>query len=305
MLPHSLTGGLREVDVTISSYIAGHAVIVSIEATATRRRADVEWVEQLVSKHEHLPTSVLILVASGGFTSQARKFALAKGAVPLEVLDAVSTEEQVLDGLETLWAQSYEMTPDAVTLVIASPGGGMTEVTSPPDDFDVVKADGTLLCTLQECVGGLLMTCTNRADHAMSMRHVTADSEWRFAYDFDAPTAQVNDGDDVRLYLRWQSSNDAHEAHLIDRMRVEGRLAVDVRQVSVKHLRLGDASVSFGEAEVVGNPAVLFVTGSPAGPVATMRVRKPGAAEAVDHRLKWLQVNQVDEDAAPLQDDRG
>ncbi len=60
----SRAGGEREVDVAISSEVAGHKVTVSVEATASRRPATVEWVERMVKKHESLPTSKLVLVLS-------------------------------------------------------------------------------------------------------------------------------------------------------------------------------------------------------------------------------------------------
>jgi hypothetical protein len=72
MLPHRL-GGEREVDVVIRSQMAGHEIIVSVEAAARGRIADVTWVEQLVAKHRYLPTTKLVLVSESGFYNPARK----------------------------------------------------------------------------------------------------------------------------------------------------------------------------------------------------------------------------------------
>ena len=43
MLVHRQTGGRREVDVVIRSVVAGQEIVVSVEAAASGRRADVEW----------------------------------------------------------------------------------------------------------------------------------------------------------------------------------------------------------------------------------------------------------------------
>jgi hypothetical protein len=44
---------------------------VSIECRDRRRKQGVEWVEQMRGKHDRLPTNVLVLVSSSGFTRTA------------------------------------------------------------------------------------------------------------------------------------------------------------------------------------------------------------------------------------------
>lgn len=73
MLEQRTTGVLREVDVVVRSDIAGHEVIVGIEARASARKADLLWVETLLGKHEDLPTSKLVLVSESGFTGPAER----------------------------------------------------------------------------------------------------------------------------------------------------------------------------------------------------------------------------------------
>jgi hypothetical protein len=75
MLRNRVTGAEQEVDVVIRSRPAGHEVIVSVEATDRGRKADIEWVQQMLGKHADLPTSKLVLVSGGGFTERARRLA--------------------------------------------------------------------------------------------------------------------------------------------------------------------------------------------------------------------------------------
>lgn len=46
MLLDAESGVEREVDVVITSSVAGHTVVVGVEATAKGRPADVKWVEE-------------------------------------------------------------------------------------------------------------------------------------------------------------------------------------------------------------------------------------------------------------------
>lgn len=75
LLKDLLTGGTREVDITIDGSLAGHTIRIGIECRAVRRPADVTWVEQMKAKHERLPTNLLVLVSRSGFTDEARRVA--------------------------------------------------------------------------------------------------------------------------------------------------------------------------------------------------------------------------------------
>jgi restriction endonuclease len=83
MLANRLTGEPREIDVVLRATAAGHETMIVIEAASRRRKAAVDWVEQMIGKHKNLPTDNVVLVAEAGFTRQARKLALAAGMIPL------------------------------------------------------------------------------------------------------------------------------------------------------------------------------------------------------------------------------
>jgi hypothetical protein len=68
MLTDLVSGEPREVDIYAEGIFAGHTVNIAIECRDHKRRQGVRWVEQMHSKHERLPTNLLILVSSSGFT---------------------------------------------------------------------------------------------------------------------------------------------------------------------------------------------------------------------------------------------
>jgi len=70
-LTDSVTGEAREVDVVAKSNIGNYIVIISIECRDHGRPADVTWVEAMAKKHEHLPTSKLVLWSRSGFSKSA------------------------------------------------------------------------------------------------------------------------------------------------------------------------------------------------------------------------------------------
>jgi hypothetical protein len=75
MLTDLVSGEQREVDIYAEGTLAGQTVNIGIECRDHQRKQGLRWVEQMHSKHERLPTNLLILVSSSGFTGPA----IAKG----------------------------------------------------------------------------------------------------------------------------------------------------------------------------------------------------------------------------------
>ena len=71
MLTDLVSGEQREVDIYAEGILAGHAVRIGIECRDHKRKQVVGWVEEMHSKHERLPTNLVILVSSSGFTRSA------------------------------------------------------------------------------------------------------------------------------------------------------------------------------------------------------------------------------------------
>src|SRR5689334_4187531 len=107
LLKDRITGTRREVDICITTEVAGHSVVISVECRDRSRRADVTWVEEMHSKHDRLPTNTLVIVSSTGFTPEATEVAKVYGieTVELEKLDAESAQ-QLFGGKGALWAKT-------------------------------------------------------------------------------------------------------------------------------------------------------------------------------------------------------
>ncbi len=112
MLLDSITGEKREVDIVAESTVGTYTLLLGIECRDHRRRADVTWIEQMSSKHEHLPTSKLVLWSSSGFTSAAVRKAKQLKIELRSQADALDTDwktiaRAILDGLVHLIEVKY------------------------------------------------------------------------------------------------------------------------------------------------------------------------------------------------------
>ena len=99
MLPDSVTGHRREVDILITSEVAGYIFRIGIEVSATNRKADTPWVERMRSKHADLPTDKLILVSESGFAKSAEIKAKFYGIETLSIANAKATDWSLLVAL--------------------------------------------------------------------------------------------------------------------------------------------------------------------------------------------------------------
>lgn len=104
-----LSGRQREVDIVVRRTVGGNEVVVSVECRGQRRKATVEWVEQMEAKHSTLPTSKLVLFSISGFTPAAAEKALSRGIDTYSLSAAAENDWSTLLGENTksplvIWA---------------------------------------------------------------------------------------------------------------------------------------------------------------------------------------------------------
>src|SRR5664279_2042823 len=92
MFTDLITGELREVDIVAQCTVATYSIFLSIECRDHARPADVLWIEGVAKKHEHLPTSKLVLWSRSGFTKGALVKAKALKIDAISHADAVNTD---------------------------------------------------------------------------------------------------------------------------------------------------------------------------------------------------------------------
>lgn len=276
MLVHAQTGDTREVDVVIRSMVAGQEILVSVEASATRRRADVKWVEQLICKHRELPTNKLVLVSESGYSRQARRLAEANSVALVELgdLDGADLESVVVGKLSSLWPKAVRLEPDRVVLHLRRPDAAELTVISAPFDMEVVGESGDHLTDLRAYVHAQL----GRRDWLFSqigLADITENMERWFTAGAELPTWDVV-GSHVGMYGRFIHDDGTAELHRIEKIEIIGRASIEVQEMTLQHGRLGDVAVSYGEATIFGTPTAMVATVSGGREVVTTRVRNKG-----------------------------
>lgn len=61
------TGIKREVDIYIKSIVNGHKIKIALECRDRKRKADIQWIDELIGKYKNLPIDKVIAVSKSGF----------------------------------------------------------------------------------------------------------------------------------------------------------------------------------------------------------------------------------------------
>jgi hypothetical protein len=264
-------GDERQVDVVVRARPGGHEVLVAVEATSGRRKASVEWVEQMSGKHRELPTNKLVLVAEAGFTQGARKRANALGISALAPEDMPSGEDEtgVLNELRSLWPKVVTLKPDRIVAHVRLPNGELQAVRTLPDNV-IYLDDGRLFANPLPVAMTLIHKHIDDFEQEIGLGARATDFDGWFQTDFAMPV--VTEGG-VRHRLGLQPESETG-LHLIERLEVTGKALIEVGEVELHHAKLGEVRFAHGETQLGGRPALVVVTEDAGAPKFSIRLGK-------------------------------
>lgn len=246
LLRDTVTSAEREVDVVAEYDVEGDVFVQSIEVTSTARPADVTWVEQMLRKHQNLPTDRLFLVSWGGFTSSARTLAETNAGVVLV------TPEAVAGAAMTLYADRLQLVPRKSVFVVQPPTSDKLRVVA-EDDLALYSADRTFLGWAVGLVHKLLnqqpvMERVGRATHDHPERD---DLHW-----FEVGIALQG----VEIYLHQE---DVDELHKVVEVDVSGDIAFAQQPLEMEIRGFMEHRFAHGKAKLEDATSLIVATLGP------------------------------------------
>jgi Restriction endonuclease len=283
MLVNRVTGEQREVDVAIRANTAGHEVVVAVEARASRRRADVQWVEGMLGKHAHLPSDKLVLVSQRGFSRQARKLAEENGAIALEPLDLTGEDPagRIVNRLKSIWPKIVSLTPERAQVTVERPEG--VKWFSAPPDLTLFQEDGSELGNLLDFIKASVQVSWDKIMEDIGLRDIPETIDRYFTLEIGNPIVNL-EGVHRPLFARYEEAEGGPQLHLITHVRVVGRAHIDVAEVELSHHRLGEVSFSQGTSTIGGRRALIVATEDEEGGRVSLRLGEE--VDNADHHDK-------------------
>jgi hypothetical protein len=228
MLTDLVSGEPREVDIYAQGTFAGHTVNIAIECRDHKRRQGVRWVEQMQSKHERLPTNLLILVSSSGFTGPAIAKANSydiKTIAPTQADSDLATEV-----LASLGVTAWNITDARLSVSANIPTEWLER-----NPHAVAQDDGQILFYRSD--GSQLVTSETFNMAAMS-QHLMAHPELvagEGETEFDVETPPINGPafKGERLYAHWTADGEQPVLVPVAMAVVQGTVKVLAQAVTV------------------------------------------------------------------------
>jgi hypothetical protein len=118
-IPDRVSGGTREVDVSLRSTVGSTDILVIVECRDRGRAADVTWIEQVKSKRDAVGASKAIAVASGTFSKKALAAAGAYGVDARTVAQVHAAEVRRWAGSLEIVERSFGYTDATITVTTA------------------------------------------------------------------------------------------------------------------------------------------------------------------------------------------
>ncbi len=146
-----VTGDQREVDIVAQTVWGTYPIFLSIECRDHARPADVLWIEGVAKKHEHLPTSKLVLWSRSGFTKGAALKARALKIETVSQADALGADWARL-ARELIGGQVRHVIPSYTAFIDVYASEGEPRRLEQVDSASWYKGDGTKAGTVQALV---------------------------------------------------------------------------------------------------------------------------------------------------------
>jgi len=248
LLHDVVLGADREVDVVVEGEFDGDPVVTSVEVIERKRPASVDWVEQQIAKHRHLPTNRLVLVSKSGFSENACKAVAAQGGW----VEAVRPEVVEVDGqpvVKRLFFDSVRLTPVNYYMRVRRPDGEIV-LTPGLANIDVYNTDGELIGPLAHLAG-----------EAVNLQWVAT----KFSIEAHAhPDRSELKGFSCAFVLGQLGyclrHNETGELHRIEILLIEGQFVFAQDEIPFTISDLADRRFGAGEATLLGRPTVWVAT---------------------------------------------
>ena len=250
LLLDSVSGEEREVDICVEGQVGGEPIIVSIECRDHGRACDVKWIDEMKAKHERLPTNLLVLVSSSGFSKQAVNVAFSYG-IKLLTLEELGAEggEKLFGDIESLWSKVFTLTPTKVIVRVAASEGMQSENVSVAKDTQLFSHSGSSLGAISETVERLL---NSKSAVEYFAREGTKEHKG-----FELRWEPVSDVDGNPLCLQ---KIDPLIFRPIEMIHITGSCNFDISEFPIISGRLGNIKVVWGTGQFLGEKSLLVAT---------------------------------------------
>ena len=235
------SGQKREVDVYIEVPFRNHVIKISIECIEHGRKADVNWIGSMRTKHEHLDTDCLMLISKKGFTKGAK---LSAEHYKFKTFSYNELKEKPKENLfQTLYIKQFDiLSIERVIFEILNINGRIEELESTPE-LGIFDKNGKEVSSVNDFANWVVQQKTAIDDFALNglEEHTFFTLIWE-------PTLLeifLHNHEENRFYKIWKA-------------KVVGKVKFQINALNAKWGKIDNMQFAWGKTELNNNP-MLFV----------------------------------------------
>ena len=266
MLNDLISGDQVEVDVCVEGAIGDDQIKICIECRDRSRKADKNWVHEMKAKHDRLPTNVLVLASSRGFSKKALDLARSYGiqTVTLEEVENDNFPEMLAHQM-SLWAKTISISAQRVAFVVEASNEWPEERVAVQRDHRIFDSDHVFQITADQLVGSLLNSSMAR-DYLL--REGRSDHVW-FRMEWGTLVAPPMHLEKIQPKMLRRITN----------VIIEGPCSLTVSGLRLRRGRIGSIQLAWGRTVMFGPDAMVVATRDERG-VEKMSLNLSGASLA-------------------------
>ncbi|MBL9146573.1 MAG: hypothetical protein JNM99_23025 [Verrucomicrobiaceae bacterium] len=254
MLTDRITGTKREVDVVVQQRTGDITTTWSYECRNRGRKSDVEFVDSMIGKHGRLPTNVLVLVSSSGFSTEARRVADGSG-VHLRTYTQIESGKasHLFPVGKFVWSKQATWKPTKIVMTVLQPNGFSTERIRVDRDHEILDQLGRSIGDSNQFVQAFL----NNADVGKQLLRDALPEHQFFQCTWDTPMCGFGSPCLRKI--------DSGRLCPILSIEISGSCQIGSTQVEMKHGRLEETQVAWAKTEIDGKQGMIVATRSVQG----------------------------------------
>jgi hypothetical protein len=245
----------REVDIVIETFVGDYPLTISIECQGRGRVANVEWVEQMKSKHESLPTDKLILVSQSGFTEAARTKAKSCGIETMTMGQATRADWNLLVGkTPTIQIEKWGIEPAGCIAILEQSDDQINKLELDLDqDLYTEEDNGLPIGSVREAISIIIDSNAEHITEQLKGANPNEDTYTIFQMEFSVPRGTyIVDTSNVR--------------RKINSLVIIGHSNRETELIDMEDGSFGSAQIAFGKTKTVDAKSLVTIVEHEEGP---------------------------------------
>lgn len=184
--------------------------------------------------------------------------------------------------MRSIWPKLVSLTPERARVWVRLPDDEIQWFKAPADLALFFEDGSELTLDLRQAALAKLQSQWDQVIDQIGLANIPESIERKFEV-FWRPFSVIVGGQERRLFARKEDVAPP-QLHPIEQVQLTGRAAIEVQEVTLTHMRLGETRVAYGEVTLKGRPGVVVASDGSGDELLSIRVS--GAVVSTERMMR-------------------